>query len=312
MSLLAAALAVLALASPPAVLPLGADPIAGASRYVESRQTGGGGFAEPGSAPTPGLTAWAVIGLRAAGRSPAALEGARAYLERSEAALESATDIELVLVARAALGERPPALVARLRALERPDGGIGPTVNSTIWGVLALRAVGERPSPASVRYLLGRQRRSGGWSWSDGATPDSNDTAAAIQALRVAGVGGAPIGRGLAYLRRHQNRDGGFELGKGRGSDVQSTAWALQAFAAAGTRAPASRRRARSPQPQRERRPSRSRARLRARRDTHASWRPARRPPISSRAQPTQSAPDRPRRRARRSRRSRPAGSGGT
>jgi hypothetical protein len=70
--------------------------------------------------------------------------------------------------------------------------------------------------------------------------PDSNDTAAAIQALRAAGIHGVPIVRGLAYLRRLQNDDGGFSLIAGRSSDAQSTAWAVQAFLAAGVRPPVS------------------------------------------------------------------------
>ena len=207
--------------------------------YLGSRQVEGGGFAEPGSQPTPGLTAWAVIGLRAAGSSGQALADAGTYLEGSGERLGSATDLELVLVARAALGHKPADLIGRVKALEQPSGAIGPTVNSTIWGLLALRAVGERASPATVRYLLRRQHRSGGWSWIQGGAPDSNDTAAAIQALRAAGVRGAPIRRALGYVRRHANPDGGFELTEGRGSDVQSTAWALQAFLAAGERPPA-------------------------------------------------------------------------
>jgi hypothetical protein len=206
-----------------------------AARYVESRQTENGGFAEPGGQPTVGLTAWAVIGLRAAGTPAPELEDARAYLARS-AASTSATDLELILLARAALGERPRELIASLRSLVRASGAIGPSVNSTIWGVLALRAAGEAVPPASIRFLLRQQRRSGGWSWSARAAPDSNDTAAAIQALRAVGVRGSPIRRALAYLRRLQNADGGFELSPGRGSDVQSTAWAIQAFIAAGDR----------------------------------------------------------------------------
>jgi hypothetical protein len=83
-----------------------------------------------------------------------------------------------------------------------------------------------------VRFVLRRQARSGGWGWYAGGQPDSNDTAAAIQALRAAGVNGPPIRRGLAYLLRLRNRDGGFELSPGRGSDAQSTAWAVQAFVA--------------------------------------------------------------------------------
>jgi energy-coupling factor transport system substrate-specific component len=137
-------------------------------------------------------------------------------------------------MAEDAVGAPTPALLARLRALRRPSGAIGTTLNSTIWGVLALRSVGEPAPPASVRYLLARQGRAGGWSWAAGTQADSNDTAAAVQALRSAGVRGRPIARALAFLRRHQNRDGGFELTPGRGSDTQSTAWAVQAFLAAG------------------------------------------------------------------------------
>ena len=84
-----------------------------------------------------------------------------------------------------------------------------------------------------MRFVLRRQAHNGGWAWYAGGQPDSNDTAAAIQALRAAGVTGAPVRRGLAYLRRLHNRDGGFELTPGRGSDAQSTAWAIQAFLAA-------------------------------------------------------------------------------
>jgi energy-coupling factor transport system substrate-specific component len=88
-------------------------------------------------------------------------------------------------------------------------------------------------------YLLRHQSRSGGWGWIAGAAPDSNDTAAVVQALRACGIKGPPIMRGIAYLRRRQNADGGFELTAGRGSDAQSTAWAIQAFVAAGRKPPA-------------------------------------------------------------------------
>ena len=230
--------AALALAALALALPAAGGTIADAARYLESRQAANGGFAEPGAEPTPGVTAWAVLGLRAAGRTSASLARAREYLERTEGELASATDLELALVARVALGDPAANLVGRVRALVRPAGPIGPTLNSTIWGILALRAAGEPAPPAAVRYLLRQQSRSGGWSWGEGVTPDSNDTAAAIQALRAAGVRGRPVRRGLAYLRRLQGRDGGVELAPGRGSDAQSTAWAVQAFLSAGERPP--------------------------------------------------------------------------
>ena len=205
--------------------------------YVQGHQVPSGGFAEPRGQPSPQLTAWAVLGVRAAGArvSPQTLD----YLVAHEDALPAATDVELVAMAESVLGRRPERLLARIRAAQRGDGRIGPTVNSTIWGVLALRQAGETAPRASVRFILRRQSRSGGWSWFAGGAPDSNDTAAAVEALRAAGVRGAPIRRALQFLRRFQNADGGFELIPGRGSDTPSTAWAVQAFVAAGAQAPA-------------------------------------------------------------------------
>jgi energy-coupling factor transport system substrate-specific component len=211
---------------------IGATPvIAAAVNYVESRRMPSGGFAEPGGNPTPQLTAWAILGLRAAGAT-----AKTDYLDAHEKELRTATALELAIMAKQVAGGNPDRLVVRLRRLQRADGEIGSTVNSTIWGVLALRQAGERVPAGSIRYLLRRQTRSGGWSWFRGTAPDSNDTAAAVQALRSAGVGGRPIRRALGYLRRLQNRDGGFELTPGRGSDAQSTAWAIQAFLAAKAR----------------------------------------------------------------------------
>ena len=93
----------------------------------------------------------------------------------------------------------------------------------------------DRPVAPSIRYLVRAQHRSGGWAWYPRGAPDSNDTAAAVQALRAGGVGARakPIRRALAYLRTLQHKDGGFSLVRGRASDAQSTAWAIQAFVAA-------------------------------------------------------------------------------
>ena len=200
--------------------------------YLASRQQPDGGFAERGGRSAPELTSWAVLGLVAAGEPPA---GAASYLASKPTA--DTTDIALRALALRALGADAGSMLDRLTA--RADGRIGTLVNSTIWGVLALRAA-SRPVPtSSVRYLLRRQRPSGGWSWYQRGAPDSNDTAAAIQALRAVGVGGKPIARGLTYLRRLQGKDGGFALVPGRASDSQSTAWAIQAFIAAGKKPPA-------------------------------------------------------------------------
>ncbi len=225
MKALAVVLAALALA-----VPAVASPVSGAARYLESRQQPDGGFAEPGARSDPSLTAWAVLGLHAAGLDA---PGAAAYLAGKP--YPTATDLELRILALDALGRDTSALVRDLQGLRRAGGRIGSAVNGTIWGVLALRAVGEPAGAATLRYLLRQQRSSGGWAWYEDGAADSNDTAAAVQALRAAGVpaGSKAVRRGLAYLRRLQNGDGGFELTSGRGSDAQSTAWAIQAFLAA-------------------------------------------------------------------------------
>ena len=195
-----------------------ATALASPAAYLQSHQREDGSFGDAQ------ITAWATLGLVASG---AETGGAAEYLARQHSA--SATDVALIAMARAAAGDRPADLLPRLRA-HRP----GKLVNATIWTILALRQAGEPVPPELVRALLAAQRPSGGWSWLRGGAPDSNDTAAAIQALRAAGVRGKPIDRAVAFLRRHQNRDGGFELVADRGSDAPSTAWAIQALLAAG------------------------------------------------------------------------------
>ena len=186
--------------------------------YVQSQQRDDGGFGDAQ------ITAWATLGLVAAGEET---DGAAGYLAKQDPA--SATDRALFAMARAAAGDRPDDLLPGLRAYRQ-----GKLVNATIWTILALRQAGEPAPPALVASLRAAQRPNGGWSWLVGGAADANDTAAAIQALRAVGVKGKPIDRGVAFLRRHQNPDGGFELTLGRGSDTQSTAWAIQALLAAG------------------------------------------------------------------------------
>jgi hypothetical protein len=201
------------------------------ANYVSARQQPDGGFAEPGARSHPSLTAWAVLGLHASGRNPA--RSPAAYLR--DAPIEDTTDLALRIMALRVVGGDVGELVARLERARRPDGRIGSLVNSTAWSVLAL----EKPGRAPVRYLIRAQHRSGGWSWVPRGAPDTNDTAAVIQALRSTGVRGRPIRRGLAYIRRLTAPNGGVRLVAGREPDSQSTAWAIQAFVAAGAKPPA-------------------------------------------------------------------------
>jgi Prenyltransferase and squalene oxidase repeat len=214
-----------------------AAPLPRGANFLQARQLADGSFAEQGRTGHPQLTAWATLGLRASGSAPRSKAATATYLAAHEADLGSATDLALVALAEQALGQRPDRLLARIRALERPNGSVGGLVNGTAWSVIAFRAAGEPVPRGATRWLLARQTRAGGWGWTAGAA-DSNDTAAVVEALRAAGVRGRPIRHALSFLLRYRNRDGGFELTPGRGSDAQSTAWAIQAFLAAGKTRP--------------------------------------------------------------------------
>jgi Squalene-hopene cyclase C-terminal domain/Prenyltransferase and squalene oxidase repeat len=199
-------------------------------QFLLAHQQPNGAFAESGGKPDAALTAWAVLGLRATRTTVD-----DRYLRTHEDELQTPTEIALGVLAQLSPSD---ALVARL---DRVPTNV--TVNATAWKVLALRRVG-RPIPRNViRFLTARQTKTGGWSWALHGAPDSNDTAAVVQALRAARVRGVVITRALRFLRRLQNRDGGFELTAGRGSDTQSTAWAVQAFVAAGSNPGAAARR---------------------------------------------------------------------
>ena len=201
--------------------------------FLQTRQLPDGSFAERGQPGYPQLTAWATLGLTAAGTAPQAKGLTSRYLVAHEAQLTSATDLALVALAEEALGQNVDRPLARLRTLERANGSFGGLVNGTAWSVLALRGNGSPVHGATIRWLLSHQTAAGGWSWSAQGAADSNDTAAVVQALRSAKVNGLPVERGLRFMLRFRNRDGGFELTQGRGSDAQSTAWAVQAFLAA-------------------------------------------------------------------------------
>ncbi len=204
--------------------------------FVQGRAQPDGGYAELGGRSTVALTATAVLALRAAGA--AAPDGARAYLLGHEAGVP-ATELELVVMAEAVTGGPSDRVLGQLQGLQHGSGAIGEGLNSTYWGVLALRQAGKAVPVASVQYIAHAQARSGGFSWARAVAPDTDDTSAAVQALVAAGARGAPVSRAMAFLRKRENADGGFELRPGGPSNAQSTSWAVQAIVAAGAKPPA-------------------------------------------------------------------------
>jgi prenyltransferase beta subunit len=218
--------------------------------YLKGAQNADGGFgASPGLGSSELYTAWAAIGLAAAGRSPVSVtRDGHSPLDalRAEASsLHGAGDLERTILALRACGASVRSLpggdpVARLLAFRAADGSFSHLSNLTAFGILALRAAGYGPrSPvlaAAASWLARQQEADGGFGFTArGGGSDVDDTAAALQALHGAGpVHAGAQARGAAFLRRAQNLDGGFPQQAGGPSNAQSTAWAIQAFAAAG------------------------------------------------------------------------------
>ena len=248
------------------------DPVAGDARaaigreiaYLASAQSADGGFgAGPGLQSSELYSAWAAIGLAAAGRNPLTLqkEGHTVLdaLKAEAASLRGAGDLERTILALRACGAAPASLpggdpVKRLLSFRSKDGSFGGLSNLTAFGILALRAAGYGSrSPvvtAAARWLARQQDPDGGFGFGlRGGGSDIDDTAAAMQALAVAGKHRADVlSRAVRYLRHAQNLDGGYPQEQGGTSNAQSTSWAVQGLVAAGAD-PARTRRAGSATP---------------------------------------------------------------
>jgi energy-coupling factor transport system substrate-specific component len=218
--------------------------------YLASAQNTDGGFgAGPGLHSSELYSAWAAIGLAAAGRNPVTLNrDGHTVLDalRGEAlSLSGAGDLERTILALRACGAPLSGLpggspVGRLLAFRSRDGSFEDLSNLTAFGILALRAAGYGPRSgalsAAARWLARQQDGDGGFGFGErGAGSDVDDTAAATQALAVAGARYPRILAGaVRYLRRAQNLDGGYPQERGGASNAQSTSWAVQGLVAAG------------------------------------------------------------------------------
>jgi energy-coupling factor transport system substrate-specific component len=189
----------------------------------------GGGLHDP---PAQLFTAWAVLGIAAAGGDPAA---SATWIERHLDQLQGAGDLERTILALRAAHAPLHNLVGELQRDQSRNGSFSGQVNLTAFAVLALRAAHASGVAAASAWLAAQQNSGGGFSFAQrGAAADVDDTAAAVQALVAAGGRDAEVDRAIAYLSRAANRDGGFPEQPGGQSNAQSTAWAVQAFIAAG------------------------------------------------------------------------------
>jgi energy-coupling factor transport system substrate-specific component len=226
--------------------------------YLTGAQNAGGGFGGAGGQSSSELyTAWAAMGLAAAGRNPSNVSrGGHSvlYSLRSEAStLQGLGDEERTILALRACSASAYSfagrnLVSEVLAARASDDSFGQEVILTAFAIFALRAVGHSPGFTAIREAAGwierQQNGDGGFSFAAHGSPsDVDDTAAALQALVDAGARNSRVlGAAVGYLIRAQNLDGGYPQQPGGQSNAQSTAWAVQGLIADG-RDPASVRR---------------------------------------------------------------------
>ncbi|HEU4906519.1 MAG TPA: prenyltransferase/squalene oxidase repeat-containing protein [Solirubrobacterales bacterium] len=234
----------LALAS---VLPAGAqasETSRAATWLVVAQNADGGWGASPDSDSAPDMTAWAMLGLEAAGRNPLDVSrGGRnpvGYLRRNAGDLRSPGDFARTILALQGAGVNPRDfggrdLVAALAKRRRGNGSFEGWPGSTAFAVLALRGAGASGLDSSISWLVKVQNGDGGWGDTPGSPSTADGTGAVLQAI----PGTEAARHGLAYLRKAQRPSGGFALGGAGSVNSQSTAWAVQGMLAIG-RDPAS------------------------------------------------------------------------
>jgi energy-coupling factor transport system substrate-specific component len=219
-----------------------ASEVSRAADWLVSVQNGDGGFgSSPEDESGAEMTAWAMLGLEAAGRNP--LDISRKghtpvdFLRSAVDQLKSPGDLARTVLALEGAGADPRKfagtnLVSRLLAKRRDNGSYEGWPNSTAFAVIALRAAGATGGlEKSLSWLSKVQNDDGGWGDVPGSPSTADGTGAVMQALSP---NSKAAQHGLSYLRQAQRPGGGFPLGGNGSVNTQSTAWAIQGILAAG------------------------------------------------------------------------------
>ncbi len=195
-----------------------------------------------------GQAADALVALRATGslRRDEAARRATALRRGAVGYARTAGATGKVIIGLAASGVGNPRCAGRTDMQRRLAGfGRAGRYGRTAWdhalGMLAFRALGQRPPQSTIRFLLGT-RGSGGWNFtlSRSARDDVTHTALAILALRAAGVARShgALRAAARWLRAQRTRSGGYALGRRDRNEANSTALAILAQRALGARDP--------------------------------------------------------------------------
>jgi prenyltransferase beta subunit len=144
-----------------------------------------------------------------------------------------------VLVARAA-GRDPRRfggrnLLSAVLRHRRSDGSFDGYVSYTAFAIFALRRSHASPKTVAraARWIERHQNPDGGFNVGGRGASGIDDTASAVQALKLAGRTAAAR-RGARFLAAQQQSSGGFPLVRNAAANAQSTAYAVQALVAVG------------------------------------------------------------------------------
>ncbi|MFD8543832.1 prenyltransferase/squalene oxidase repeat-containing protein [Streptomyces sp. NPDC059649] len=171
-----------------------------------------------------------------------------AFLARRAATALAAAAVLGAAAAPAAFADAAPA--APSGSPQKLPAGLYGTKDPQYDGVwrqslalLAQHTVGVRPAAAAVDWLVGQQCADGSYTAfradpgkaCDAKTMrDTNQTAAAVQALAALGGHGKSVTKAVDWLKSVQNDDGGWSSMSGSPSDANSTSVVIGALAAAG------------------------------------------------------------------------------
>lgn len=228
--------------------------ISRAIKYLHDIQNDDGGFpAKKGRSSSIALTCWVIMALTAVGEDVKDSywtpkdKNPIDFIKNSNVDLQETVDYARMLLALTAANEEivynGENLLNKIISFQKSNGefyqsGEKGMINTHIWSILAIASTGnEIPNKEKAKqWLISNQNEDGGFGWLVGVESDSDDTAAAIQALILFGEDpdSLVIKKAFEFIKNCQQSDGGFSAGKWIGTDSNSASdsWVLQALAA--------------------------------------------------------------------------------